>query len=120
MEALVHKKYTIPIEKCKQYTYRDLRMTGPDHETEETAVDSRNWNPATPNLLAGQEQVVWAVVIDADAAHVACAPDAAPDASAAVDASAADASAVAAGVVSGGAGVVVPSGDGQRPLCGCT
>ena len=109
MESLVHEKYTIPIEICKQYTYRDLRMTGPDHETEETVVDSRNWNPATPNLLAGQEQVVWAVVIDVDAAHVACAPDAA-----------ADASAGGGGVVSGGTGVVVPLGDRQHPLCGCT
>ena len=100
-------------------------------------ADTRNWkwdrNLATPNLLPGQEEVAWAVVIDVDAAHVgdaaaargagagdagrrAAAPppraDAAPDASAAA--------AVAAGVVTGGAGGVVLPGREQRPLCGCT
>ena len=93
-------------------------------------ADTRNWkwDPATPNLLPGQEEVAWAVVLDVDAAHVgdAAAPRAAgagdaghraaapPRADAALDASA------AAGVVSGGAGVVVPPGGEQRPLCGCT
>lgn len=97
-------------------------------------ADTRNWkwDPATPNLLPGQEEVAWAVVTYVDAAHVgdaaaargagagdagrrAAAPppraDAAPDASAAV---------AAAGVVKGGAGAVVQPGGEQRPLCGCT
>ena len=109
-------------------------------------ADTRNWkwdrNLATPNLLPGQEEVAWAVVKYVDAAHVgdaaaargagagdagrraAAAPpprvDAAPPprADAAPDASAA--AAVAAGVVTGGAGVVVPPVGEQRPLCGCT
>ena len=95
-------------------------------------ADTRNWkwDPATPNLLPGQEEVAWAVVIDVDAAHVgdASAPRGAvagrraaapPRADAAPDASAA-AAAAAAGVVKGDAGVVLPPGGEQRPLCGCT
>ena len=98
-------------------------------------ADTRNWkwDPATPNLLPGQEEVAWDVVQDVDAAHVgdAAAPRAAgagdagrraaappPRADAAPDASAA--AAVAAGVVTGGAGGVVLPGREQRPLCGCT
>ena len=96
-------------------------------------ADTRNWkwDPATPNLLPGQEEVAWAVVIDVDADPVgdasaprggsagrrAAAPpppgDAAPHASAVGAAADAD-------VVTGGAGVVVPPGGEQRPLCGCT
>ena len=99
-------------------------------------ADTRNWkwdrNPATPNLLPGQEEVAWAVVTYVDAAHVgdaaaargARAGDAgrraAPRDDAAPDASAATTAAAAAGVVTGGAGVVVPPGGEQRPLCGCT
>ena len=100
-------------------------------------ADTRNWkwDPATPNLLPGQEEVAWAMVLDVDAAHVgdAAAPRAAgagdagrraaapPRADAAPDASgAAAAAAAAAGVVSGGVWVVVPPVGEQRPLCGCT
>ena len=130
MESLVQENRLSESIYEKQFAYRETE--------EKTVADIRNWkwHPATPNLLPGQGEVAWSVVLDVDAAHIGTGaaagagdgpPRAAPPPRVAPPPRAAPphaASAAVAAVVFVGAGVagvplVLPGGE-QRPLRGCT